>query len=174
MSAGADSFVFQYVAPFVGVLLIAVGIAGAVPGGYAIIEPDLENCGNPTIGVESPEATAERFDENERRPRLPRLAFEDLSSAEQTAFLTAIDDPVGEEQVVGDVPNAGSFRRGSIVSYEGEQYYVTLVAENTCFAAAPLQFPLGVFAIALGFLGVLAPPLYRRLVRLEQRAGRSE
>jgi len=174
MSAGADSFVFQYVAPFVGVLLIAVGIAGAVPGGYAIIEPDLENCGNPTIGVESPEATAERFNENESRPRLPRLAFEDLSSAEQTAFLTAIDDPVGEEQVVGDVPNADSFRRGSIVSYEGEQYYVTLVAENTCFAVAPLQFPLGVFAIALGFLGVLAPPLYRRLVRLEQRAGRSE
>jgi hypothetical protein len=173
MSAGADSFVFQYLAPFVGVLLIAVGIAGAVPGGYALIEPDLENCGNPTIGVESPEETAERFGGDER-PRLPQLAYADLSTAEQDAFRAAIADPVGEEQVVGDVPNADRFRRGAIVSYEGEGYYVTIVAENTCFAAAPLQFPLGVFAIALGFLGVLAPPLYRRLVRLEQRAGRSE
>ena len=173
MSAGSDSFVFQYVAPFVGVLLIAVGIAGAVPGGYALIEPSLENCGNPTIGVEGPEETAERFGGDEPGPRLPQLAFEDLSTAEREAFQEAVDDPVGEEQVVGDVPNADSFRRGAIVTYEGDQYYVTLVAENTCFAAAPLQFPLGVFAIALGFLGVLAPPLYRRLVRLEQRAGRS-
>ncbi|RLM33981.1 hypothetical protein [Haloarcula sp. Atlit-120R] len=173
MSDGADSFVFQYLAPFVGVLLIAVGIAGAVPGGYAIIEPELENCGNPTIGVEGPEETAERFGGDEG-PRLPQVTFEDLSSAEQTAFLTAVDDPVDEEQVVGSVPNADAFRRGSIVTYEGERYYVTLVAENTCFAAAPLQFPLGVFAIALGFLGILAPPLYRRLVRLEQRAGRSK
>ncbi|MDS0221522.1 hypothetical protein NDI54_09195 [Haloarcula sp. S1AR25-5A] len=174
MSAGTDSFVFQYVAPFVGVLLIAVGIAGAVPGGYALIEPDLENCGNPTIGVESPEETAERFGGDEPRPRLPRLTFENLSSAEQDAFRTAIDDPVGEVQVVGDLSNADAFRRGAIVTYEGGEYYVTIVAENTCFAAAPLQFPLGVFAIALGFLCVLAPPLYRRLIRLEQRAGRTE
>ncbi|MFU1781653.1 hypothetical protein ACM16X_09745 [Haloarcula japonica] len=174
MSDGADSFVFQYLAPFVGVLLIAVGIAGAVPGGYALIEPDLENCGNPTIGVEGPERTAERFGGGEPGPRLPQLTFKNLSSAEQTAFLTAVDDPVGEQQVVGSVPNTDAFRRGAIVTYEGEEYYVTIVAENTCFAAAPLQFPLGVFAIALGFLGVLAPPLYRRLIRLEQRAGRSE
>ncbi|GCF12243.1 hypothetical protein Harman_01780 [Haloarcula mannanilytica] len=173
MSAGTDSFIFQYLAPFIGVLLIAVGIAGAVPGGYAIIEPDLENCGNPTIGVESPDETAERFSSDEG-PRLPQLTFEDLSAAEQDAFQAAIDDPVGEEQVVGDVPNADAFRRGAIVTYEGEEYYVTIVAENTCFAAAPLQFPLGVFAIALGFLCVLAPPLYRRLIRLEQRAGRTE
>ncbi|WP_424004550.1 hypothetical protein ACOZ4I_07465 [Haloarcula salina] len=174
MSSGSQSTVFQYVAPFVGVLLIAVGIAGAVPGGYAILEPDLENCGNPTIGVESPEMTAERFGGETPRPRLARLAFDDLSEAEQTAFREALDDAVGEAQVVGSVPNADAFQRGAIVSYEGEDHYVTIVAENTCFAAAPLQFPLGVFAIALGFLGILTPPLYRRLVRLEQRAKRSE
>lgn len=174
MSTGSDSVVFQYIAPFIGVLLIAVGIAGAVPGGYAIIEPDLENCGNPTIGVESPEETAERFGGDEPGPQLPQLSFAELSDAEQTALRAAIDDPVGESQVVGDVPHYDAFQRGAIVSYEGEKYYVTVVAENTCFQAAPLQFPLGVFAIVFGFLGVLAPPLYRRLIRLEQRAGRTE
>ena len=64
-------------------------------------------------------------------------------------------------------PHRSAFLNGSLVSYEGERYYVAVVAENPCFVAAPLQFPLGVFAIALGIVGILTPPAYRRLVALE-------
>lgn len=159
---------FTYVAPFLGVLLVAVGIGAAVPGGYAIVQGELTTCGEPTIAVEDPEATERRFGED--GPTLERLAFEDLSNAEQEAFVEALSDPVGEAHVTGQFPHHGAFTNGTLVTYEGERYYVTVVSENTCFDAAPLQFPLGVFAIGLGVVGILTPPLYRRLVELEERA----
>lgn len=160
---------FTYVVPFLGVLLVAVGIGAAVPGGYALIQTEIATCGEPTIAVDGPEATERRFGDGS--PSIPTLAFEDLSTAEREAFREALAAPAGEAHVSGPFPDRPAFVNGTLVAYEGERYYVTVVSENPCFDAAPLQFPLGVFAIALGTLGILTPPLYRRLVELEERAG---
>jgi hypothetical protein len=163
-----ESILFTYIAPFVGVLLVAVGIAGAVPGGYALIQEDIATCGEPTMSVEGPAETAERFAYSE--PQLPRFAYDELAPAEQEAFLEARDDAVGEAHVSGEFPNGDAIRNGSIITYEGEQHYVTVVSENPCFIAPELQFPLGVFAIIFGVVGILTPPIYRKLVEIEQRA----
>jgi len=163
-----ESVLFTYIAPFVGVLLVAIGIGGAVPGGYAIIQEDIASCGNPTIDVEGPEETAERFAYS--TPDIPRLDYEELSPAEQEAFVEALDDPVGEAKVKGEFPNGGAIRNGSLITYEGEQHYATVVSENPCFIAPELQFPLGVFAIIFGVVGILTPPIYRKLVELEEQA----
>lgn len=164
-----DSPVFTYVAPLLGVLLVAVGIAAAVPGAYDIIQEDITTCGTPSIAVESPEETRERFGDD-ASPRLTRVEFNELSPAEQAAFEEALEDPVSEGKIRGESPQYQAFLNGTLVTYEGEQYYVTVVAENPCFVASPLQFPLGVFAIALGVVGILTPPAYRKLVSLERDA----
>jgi len=163
-----ESILFTYVAPFIGVLVVAVGIGAAVPGGYAIIQEDITTCDQPTMAVEGPEETSERF--NERGPDLPRLQYEELSDAEQEAFVEALNDPVGEARVAGAFPNGDTIRNGSIVVYEGERHYATVVAENPCFIAPELQFPLGVFAIIFGVIGILSPPIYRKLIELEEQA----
>lgn len=165
--ADATSPLFTYGVPFVGVLIVAVGIAAAVPGAYALIQEDLTTCGAPTIAVESPEETADRFGDSPP-PTVDRLEFAALAPTEQTAFEAALDDPIGEAHVEGAFPNDGAFRNGAIVAYDGDEYYATVVADNPCFQAAPLQFPLGVFAIALGIVGILTPPAYRKLVELER------
>ena len=164
-----ESILFTYVAPFVGVLVVAVGIGAAVPGGYALIQKDITTCDQPTMAVEGAEETAERF--NDSGPRgLTRLHYENLSGAEQTAFEEALADPRGEARVAGAFPNGNAIRNGSIIVYEGERHYATVVAENPCFVAPALQFPLGVFAIIFGVIGILSPPIYRKLVELEERA----
>lgn len=166
------SLLFTYVTPFVGVLLIAIGIGGAVPGGYALIQDELRDCDSPTILVESSERAAELTDEGS--PRLAQLDFAELSDAEQTAFTEALDAPRHEAHIHGSFPNRPAFANGTIVSYQGERYYSTIVAENTCFRAPPLGFPLGVFAIGLGTVAVLFPPMYRKLVDLERQADDDE
>lgn len=168
-SVTEESFLFTYVTPLVGVLLVAIGIAAAVPGAYAMIQSDITVCDTPTISVESPERTQERFD-GQPPAGVSSLAFDELSSEEQTAFEAALDDAVGEAHLEGEFPHRPAFQNGTIVEYEGESYYVTVVSENPCFEAAPLQFPLGVFAIAFGTVAILSPPLYRKLVEIEQQA----
>ena len=163
-----ESLLFTYIAPFVGVLLVAVGVGGAVPGGYALIQEDIASCGDPTIDVEGPEETAERFEY--AQPDVQRLDYEELSPAEQEAFIDARDDPVGEAKVQGEFPNGPTIRNGSLITYEGEEHYTTVVSENPCFIAPELQFPLGVFAIIFGVVGILTPPIYRKLVDLEEQA----
>jgi hypothetical protein len=167
-----DSLLFTYVTPFVGVLLIAIGIGGAVPGGYALVQDELRDCDTPTVLVEGPERAASLVDDG--GPALPRLAFAELSAAERTAFTEALDAPRNEAHVDGAFPNRPAFENGTIITYEGERYYATIVAENTCFRAPALGFPLGVFAIGLGTVAVLVPPAYRRLVALESRAADEE
>ena len=167
-----ESVLFTYVAPFVGVLLISIGIGGAVPGGYALIQEDLRDCDSPTIVVEPPERVAELVDDG--GPDLPRLSFEELTDAEQEAFVDALDAPRREAHVYGSFANRPAFESGAIVTYQGERYYSTIVAENTCFRAPPLGFPLGVFAIGLGTIAVLTPPAYRRLTTLEREAAGEE
>lgn len=163
-----ESILFTYVAPFVGVLVVAVGIGAAVPGGYAIIQEDITTCDSPTLAVEGPEETQQRFNESE--PQLPTLHYENLSEAERDAFDEALADPIGEARVTGEFPNGDTIRNGSIIVYEEERHYTTVVAENPCFVAPALQFPLGVFAIIFGVIGILSPPIYRKLVELEDRA----
>lgn len=164
------SLLFTYVVPFVGVILISIGIGGAVPGGYALIQDELRDCDSPTIAVETPERTAELVGAD--GPNLPRLAFEELTDAEQEAFVEALDAPRREAHVYGSFANRQAFESGVVVTYQGERYYSTIVAENTCFRAPPLGFPLGVFAIGLGAVTLLIPPAYRRLVTLERQADR--
>jgi len=170
--AESGSLLFTYVAPFVGVLLIAIGIGGAVPGGYALIQDELRDCDEPTIAVESPERVAELVDDG--GPRVATLSFEELSPAERTAFTEALDAPRGEAHVYGSFPNRPEFENGTVVAYEGSRYYATIVAENTCFRAPALGFPLGLFAIGLGTVAVLTPPAYRKLVALERQADENE
>jgi hypothetical protein len=164
--SGVGWVVFTYGAPFVGVLLVAVGIGAAVPGAYDVIQEEISTCGEPTIHVESAAATERRFGEAPP-PSVERLRAAALSPAERAAVEEALSAPRGEAHVVGAFPNAGAFRNGTLVTVAGERHYATLVAENPCFAAAPLQLPLGAFAIALGLVGILTPPAYRRLVALE-------
>lgn len=164
-----ESFLFTYVAPLIGVLLVAIGIAAAVPGAYAMIQSDIAVCDAPTISVESPERTQERF-EGQPPAGVSTLTYDELGFEEQEAFEEALDDPVGEAHLGGAFPHKSEFQNGTIVEYEGENYYVTVAAENPCFRAAPLQFPLGVFAIAFGTIAILSPPLYRKLVEIERQA----
>ena len=162
------SVLFTYVAPFVGVLLIAIGIGGAVPGGYALIQDELRDCDSPTIVVES----SERADElvGGDGVQLERLDFEELTDAEREAFREALDAPRREAHIHGSFANREAFESGVVVTYQGERYYSTIVAENTCYRVPALAFPLGVFAIGLGTVAVLVPPAYRKLVELEERA----
>lgn len=161
-----DSTLFTYGAPLIGVLLVSVGIAAAVPGAYGMIQTEIADCGDPTILVETPEQTRERFDDPSQAP-VSRLAFTDLDAGERAAVRDALADPQGEAHVRGEFPHYRTFLNGTVIRYEGEYHYATVVAENPCFEAAPLQFPLGVFAIALGVVGILTPPAYRKLVALE-------
>mgnify|MGYP000342025169 CR=1 FL=1 len=162
----ADSVVFTYGAPLVGVLLVAIGIAAAVPGAYGLIQTDIADCGDPSILVETPDVTEQRFGDTPPST-ITRLDVRDLSPAERTAFREAIDAPRREAHVRGPFPSYETFRNGTVVTADGQNYYVTVVADHPCFETAPLQFPLGVFAIALGLVGILTPPAYRRLVALE-------
>lgn len=167
------SLLFTYVVPLVGVLLLAVGIAAAVPGVYAHIQEDITTCGAPTIAVETPEETEQRFGEGPDA-NLPEFEFAALSPAERAAFREALAHPLHEARVDGAFPHHPEFVNGTLVTYEGERYYTTVVAENPCFEAHPLQFPLGAFATALGIIGILAPPGYRRLVALEEETSEIE
>ena len=164
--SGVGWVLFTYGAPFVGVLLVAVGIGAAVPGAYDVIQEDISTCGEPTIHVESAAATERRFGDDPPAS-IDRLRAAELSAAERAAVEEALSAPRGEAHVAGPFPNAPAFRNGTLVTVEGRSHYATLVAENPCFAAAPLQLPLGVFAVALGAVGILTPPAYRRLVALE-------
>ena len=114
------SLLFTYVTPFVGVLLIAIGIGGAVPGGYALIQDELRDCDSPTIVVEPPERAADLIAAD--GPDLPRLAFDELTDAEQEAFVTALDAPRREAHIHGEFRNRPAFEQGVVVTYEGEQY----------------------------------------------------
>lgn len=161
-----DSVLFTYLLPFVGVLLLAVGIGAAVPGTFAVIQDDA-TCGNPTITVESPERTAERLG-GDPPLDLRELDVTALAPAERAAVEAALSDPREVAQVKGEFPAFPAFRDGVVVRVDGQRHYAAVVAENPCYQVPPLQLPLGVFAVALGTLAVLAPPAYRRLVALER------
>ncbi|AGB32076.1 hypothetical protein C488_05653 [Natrinema pellirubrum DSM 15624] len=165
-TAAAESLVLTYAVPFLGVVLIAVGLPLAIVGGYVVVQDGIGLCGEPTI-------SATPVDEREGPPttveELPAAA---LSTAEQRALEEAIDSPLREAKVDGEMRNRAALLEGAIVEYEGERYYVQITSQNTCLEVAPLLFPIGAIAILIGIVGVLTPPIYRKMAGFEERVGR--
>lgn len=157
-----------YGAPFLGTLLVAVGIAGGVLGGYAVVQSQLGLCGDPTIVVYSPGATEQLTAATQADP-LRRFRIEELAPAERRAFENALRNPRDTANVRGRFVHRRAFREGVIVSSDGSSRYVTISSANPCLGVDPLLFPLGVVSILLGVLGILTPPLYRRLLEREER-----
>lgn len=160
-----------YGAPFLGAVLLSLGIAGGVIGGYSVIQQDLGLCGDPLIHVDTAADTDALLQGSgdSPGPALDRIPFSDLSDAEQAAFEEALDSPRREGEVDGEFPNREAVVAGVLVTDEGEEYYTTLASDNECLSADPLLFPLGIVGILLGIGGVLTPPLYRWYVRFERR-----
>lgn len=152
-----ESRVLTYGVPFTAALLIAIGITGVVIGGWAIVQPAVGGCGSPLITVLSPEETAERYGDD---PTVPRLDFEELTTAEQRAFEEAAGHPRGEATVDGDFDHREVFDRGVLVTYEGTDRYATVLSMNECLSVSPLAFPLGAITLLIG-LGGFAYLWYR-------------
>lgn len=142
-----DSALFTFVLPLLGAVLLALGIAGGVVGGWSLAQPVL-GCGNPSIGVDSPEETDAMLDDD--GPDLERIDYEDLSEAEQRAFDRAVEGVHGEATVTGEFENREALERGVVVTRNGTDRYVTIVATNECTEIDPLVFPLGLTFIFLG------------------------
>jgi hypothetical protein len=158
-----------YGAPFFGTLLVAVGIAGGTLGGYAVVQSQLNLCGSPTIVVYSPGAT-EQLTAATRTDPLREFGIEELSPAERRAFEDALENPRDTGEVNGRFIHRGAFRQGVLVTSGGTTRYATISSANPCLSVDPLLFPLGVVSILLGVLGILTPPLYRKLLEREERA----
>lgn len=163
-----ESSVVVYGVPFVGVLLLAVGIPGAVLGGYSAVQEDLGLCGDPSIAVDTP-AETERLTSGPASPTLRTLDRSALAPAEREAFERARASPTRTAEVRGEFPHRTAFERGVLVVADGTRYYATLVADGSCLAISPLLMPLGLVAVALGVAGLLTPPAYRKLAALEER-----
>ncbi|GAA0251652.1 hypothetical protein ACFFQF_02645 [Haladaptatus pallidirubidus] len=167
------SVILTYGAPFLGTLLVAVGIAGGTLGGYAVAQSELGLCGNPTIVVYSPAETGQYTGASPEQPALDRFAVAELTPAERRAFEEAVQSPRGVADVRGRFAHRDVFRRGVLVTSDGIVRYATISSANSCLSVDPLLFPLGVVSILLGILGILTPPLYRKLLEREERAGRT-
>ena len=160
-----------YGVPLVGAILLSVGIAGGVLGGYAVVQPAAGLCGDPQITVASAQDT-ERFlagYEPAGGPSLDRLGIATLSPAERRAVRAGIADPDEGIYVRGTVPHLSAFERGVLVVADGEPHHVTLLTRNDCTEVNPLLLPLGLAAGLLGLVGLLTPPLYRRYLAFERR-----
>ncbi|OLZ41036.1 hypothetical protein A6E15_08540 [Natrinema saccharevitans] len=165
-TAASESLVLTYAAPFFGVVLIAVGLPLAIVGGYVVVQDGIGLCGAPTI-------SATPTDEYEGAlATIETLPAEDVSAAERAALEEAIDSPLREATVDGEVTNRAALLEGAIVEYEGQDYYVQITSQNSCLEVAPLLFPIGAIAILVGIAGVLTPPIYRKMAGFEERVGR--
>lgn len=170
----ARDAILTYGAPLVGAVLLSIGLASGVVGGYTLIQSDLGLCGNPVLHVESPEDTERMLRGHGAGPgpqTLPSLTFEELAPGEQEAFRDALGEVNQEGVIRGEFPHREVLLRGALIVYDGEPHYTTLVSENQCVEPNPLLLPLGLISIALGVVGVLTPPLYRRYVEFERRQG---
>ncbi|WP_323173705.1 hypothetical protein [Natrialba sp. PRR66] len=164
----SESLLLTYAAPFLGVLLIAIGLPLSIVGGYVVIQDGVGLCGDPTI-------TATHVDEYDGVPdTIETLPAAELTTAEQEALEEAIESPLQEAKIEGDIQNREAFLEGVLVEYEGEEYYVQITSQNSCLEVQPLLFPIGGIAILVGILGVLTPPIYRRMAGFEERMQRDQ
>ncbi|MDS0478035.1 hypothetical protein [Natrinema sp. 1APR25-10V2] len=162
-TAESESLLLTYVAPFLGVLLIAAGLPLTIVGGYVVVQDSVGLCGTPSI-------TATPVDEYEDFPETVEvLPAEELTAAERAAIEEALESPLREGTIDGDVANREALFEGVVVPYEGERYYVQITSRNSCLAAEPLLFPIGGIAILVGIAGVLTPPIYRKMAGFEER-----
>ncbi len=157
-----------YGAPFLGTLLVALGIAGGVLGGYAVVQTHLNLCGHATIVVYSPDETKPKMGATQQDP-FRTFTLKGLSPAERKAFEYAIHTPRDTGDVRGRFVHRAAFRKGVLVTAGGETRYVTIGSVNPCLNVDPLLLPLGIVSILLGIGGILTPPLYRRLLEREKR-----
>ncbi|QCS42711.1 hypothetical protein [Natrinema versiforme] len=165
-TTGSESLLLTYAAPFLGVLLIAAGLPLAIVGGYVVIQDSVGLCGDPSI-------TATPVDEYDGAPEtVEELPASELSPAERRALEEAIDSPLREGTVDGDLANRAALLEGAIVEYEGNRYYVQITSQNSCLDVEPLLFPIGAIAILVGIAGVLTPPIYRKMAGFEERMRR--
>jgi hypothetical protein len=167
----ASRWLLTYGIPFVGSVLLAVGLAAGVMGGYALVQPAAGLCGDPRISVTSAGET-DRLREGYTPaggPELDRLRIAELSPAERRAVRAGIADPGEVIPIAGDAPHREAFRRGVLVVADGRAHYVTLATGNDCTRVSPLLLPLGLAAGVLGAAGVLTPPIYRRYLAFERR-----
>lgn len=160
-----DSVLVVYVAPFVGTLLLTVGIAAGVTGGYTVVQNQLGLCGHPTIHVADADTSQQYVGPG--APSIRRIPVEELSPAEREAFHRALDAPLREAEIQGEAPHLEAFTEGVVVTYEGGPRYVTLSSFNFCLQVPPLLLPLGIVSMLVGVAGILTPPLYRSLERIE-------
>ncbi|MBZ6496652.1 hypothetical protein [Natrinema longum] len=165
-TAGSESLLLTYAAPFLGVLLIAAGLPLAIVGGYVVVQDSVGLCGTPTI-------TATPVEEDDTPPEtVETVPAADLTSAERHALEEAIDSPLREGRVDGELGNRAALLEGALVEYEGGRYYVQIASQNTCLEVEPLLFPIGAIAIFVGIVGVLTPPIYRQMAGFEERMDR--
>ncbi|WP_254523673.1 hypothetical protein [Natrinema caseinilyticum] len=159
----SESLLLTYAAPFLGVLLIAVGLPLSIVGGYVVVQDRVGLCGEPSI-------TATPVDQYDRFPEtVEELPAEDLTAAERRALEEAIESPLREGTIEGDVANRDALLDGVVIAFEGESYYVQITSQNSCLEVEPLLFPIGGVAIIVGIVGVLTPPIYRKLAGFEER-----
>lgn len=146
------SRVLTYGVPFVAALLVALGIAGVVLGGWSVVQPAVGGCGDAVVAVSTPAETEQRLADEQWAASVDRLAYDDLSTAEQRAFHEALESPRRRGTVEGEFPHRDSFRRGVVVTRDGTERYATLAATNECLAVSPLALPLGVASLLVGFV----------------------
>ncbi|WP_226006548.1 hypothetical protein [Natrinema salinisoli] len=162
-TTSSESLVLTYFAPFLGVLLIAAGLPLAIAGGYVVVQDGIGLCGSPSI-------TAEPVADGETPPAtIETLPAGELSPAERAALEEAIESPLQEAKVDGELANRGALLEGVLVEYEGDRFYVQITSQNSCLEVAPLLFPIGVIGILMGVVGVLTPPIYRKMAGFEER-----
>lgn len=146
-----ESRVLTYGVPFVAALLVAVGIAGVVLGGWGVVQPAVGGCDTTVISVSTQEQTDHRLANDEWAESVDRLEFEELTPAEQRAFTEALERPQREGTVEGEFAHRGAFRRGVVVTHEGTDRYATVASTNECLTVDPLLLPLGVVTLLVGF-----------------------
>lgn len=145
-----ESRVLTYLVPFVAALLVAVGIAGVVLGGWGVVQPAVGACDTAVISVSTPEQTEQRLANDAWASSVDRLAYEELTPAEQRAFTEALERPQREGTVDGDFRHRAAFERGVVVTHRGTDRYATVVSTNRCVAVDPLLLPLGAVTLLVG------------------------
>lgn len=159
-----------YGAPFLGAILLSVGLAGGVLGGYSSIQREAGLCSDPILTVSTAAQTQERLASHQGNSlTFSTIEFANLSDAEQEAFEEALQSFRREGEINGTLQHRRAFRRGVVVNYEGAGYYTALASRNSCLTVSPLLLPMGLVSILLGVAGVLTPPVYRRYAAFERR-----
>lgn len=156
-----------YAVSFVGVLVISASLGGVVIGAYAPFQDDFGLCGSPILEVSPPMATEEMVAGDEP-PDFPRLEYGELTPDEQQAFRAALDSVNNEQEVEGDIEHLTTFRNGAVVTYQGEEHYVTVSSLNRCVPMGAFSLPLNIAGLVVGAGLYVAPGLWRRFRHSKQ------